>query len=99
MINVEYVVAKGKTEISRRLVTVDVAQSTVVGAVDVSADELVAPRTPADVVFTLTPALAEQIRDGDLTISAGFMRGAIKMAGDNGALLAVLPILHQTNGF
>ena len=90
---VEYVVAKGKTEIGRCTVVID-------------GDSLVSSKPGAagdanavDVVFTLTPALAESIATGSLTVGVGFMRGAVKMAGDFGALLTVLPVLHHTSGF
>ena len=89
---VEYVVAKGKTEISRCTVVID-------GDALVSSKPSVVDAAPAvDVTFTLTPALAESIASGAVTVGVGFMRGAVKMAGDFGALLAVLPVLHHTSG-
>ena len=48
--------------------------------------------SPADIVFTLTPADATALHDGTLDLSVGFMRGQVKMAGDFGALLRLLPL-------
>ena len=87
---VEYVIAKGKTEVGRCTVLID--SNSVVSTT---------ARTPGanpDVVFTLTPALAESIATGALSVGVGFMRGAVKMAGDFGALLTVLPALHHQSG-
>ncbi len=90
---VEYVVAKGKTVVDRRTVTIDG------GAIVESHDGGPSDGTSADVVFTLTPELAEALTDGTLNVSVGFMRGSIKMAGDNAALFAALPVLHRASGF
>jgi putative sterol carrier protein len=80
---VAYVVAKGKKELSRRVVRVD--DSGHVTDADANDD--------ADVTFTMTPELAADFDAGTLDIAVGFMRGAIKMAGDSGVLLRVLPAL------
>ena len=89
---VEYVIAKGKTEVGRCTVVIDSNSvvSTTARAPGVDPDP--------DVVFTLTPALAESIATGALSVGVGFMRGAVKMAGDFGALLTVLPALHHQSG-
>jgi putative sterol carrier protein len=79
---VEFVVAAGKKEQARCHAFVDDAT--------VAAHEGTAAR-PADVVFTVTPADAQALKDGTLDLSVGFMRGQIKMAGDFGALLQLLP--------
>jgi hypothetical protein len=50
----------------------------------------------ADVTFTMTPEIAAEVDAGTLDVSVGFMRGAIKMAGDFGALLRVLPVIRST---
>ena len=42
----------------------------------------------------MTPDVAAEFDAGTLDISVGFMRGTIKMAGDNAALLRVLPALQ-----
>ncbi len=84
---VAYVVAKGKKELSRRVVRVE--------------DGRIADTDPdmtADVTFTMTPELAADVESGALSIPVGFMRGAIKMAGDNRALLQVLPALSRAAG-
>lgn len=86
---VEYRVTQGRTEVARRTVVIDAGA--VADAHDGAADD------PA-VVLTLTPALAEQVRAGTLDVGAGFMRGEIKMAGDFGALLHALPVLHRDPG-
>ena len=39
-----------------------------------------APSDPADVTFTATPADAHAMHEGTLDLSAGFMRGQVKMA-------------------
>lgn len=89
MITVGYIVAKGKTELSRRTVSID--DATVASIVEGEASQA----NEADVVFTLTPDLAASVAAGELSVGAGFMRGSIKMAGDFAALLEVLPILHH----
>jgi len=81
---VAYVVAKGKKELSRRVVRVDDS-----GVSDADAGE------SADVTFTMTPEIAAEFDAGHIDESVGFMRGAIKMAGDSGALLQVLPSLRS----
>jgi hypothetical protein len=55
------------------------------------------PAEPA-VVFTLTPELATALRAGELDVNVGFMRGQVKMSGDNAALLRVLPELRTYRG-
>ncbi len=94
MITVEFVVAKGKTIVSQRTVAVDIDTASVLPIAPVGEAESREPQA-ADVVFTLTPALDDALRSGTLSLSTGFMRGSIKMAGDNAALFAVLPILHH----
>lgn len=96
VITIEYVVMKGKTELER--LRVQLSGGVVIAATDV-AGAGAASGEPCDVTFTLTPALAEAVRGGTLDISVGFMRGEIKMSGDNAALFAALPVLARTNGF
>jgi hypothetical protein len=86
---VEYVVAERKKELARHRVVVD--GGTVQPASGTAGE-------PA-ITFTLTPALADQLSHGTLELSVGFMRGEVKMAGDFGALLHVLPALSKTPGF
>jgi SCP-2 sterol transfer family len=81
---VEFVVAQGKKEQARGYAHLD-------GARIVGTDTGPAP-SPADIVFTLTPADATALHDGTLDLSVGFMRGQVKMAGDFGALLQLLPL-------
>lgn len=81
---VDYVVQSGKSELSRRRVAVD---GTTVSETDAAGD--------ATITFTLSPALADAVANGSLRLDVGFMRGAIKMAGDFGALLQVLPTLSS----
>jgi putative sterol carrier protein len=81
---VEFVVAAGKKEQARGWARVD-------------GDHVVqrgdgTPSEPADVTFTATPADAQGLHDGTLDLSVGFMRGQVKMAGDFGALLQLLPL-------
>ncbi len=85
---VEYVVAKGKTELGRYAVVVEGSSVAAITETD----------EPRDVVFTLTPALAESIESGALSVGVGFMRGTVKMTGDFAVLLAVLPVLHGQSG-
>jgi SCP-2 sterol transfer family len=80
---IEFVVAKGKKEQSRSYAHLDGTR--VVGAAAGPAER------PADIVFTVTPDDAVALRDGSLDLSVGFMRGQVKMAGDFGALLRLLP--------
>ena len=55
--------------------------------------------TPADVTFTATPADAQALHDAALDLSVGFMRGQVKMAGDFGLLLQLLPLtVHARSG-
>ena len=81
---VEFVIAAGKKEQARGWVRVggDVVVDRGAGA----------PPEPADITFTATPADAQLMHDGALDLSAGFMRGQVKMAGDFGALLHFLPV-------
>lgn len=55
------------------------------------------PGTPAgaepDVVLVVAPDDVEAVRSGALPFSVGFMRGQIKVSGDPGTLLDVLPVL------
>ena len=81
---VEFVVAAGKKEQARAWAQVDD------GAIIDSGTG--APIGPADVSFTATPADAQALHDGSLDLSVGFMRGQVKMAGDFGALLQLLPL-------
>jgi len=81
---VEFVVAAGKKEQARYHMRIDAGAVAESGAGP-------APE-PADVVFTLTPPDADALRAGTLDLSVGFMRGQIKMAGDFGALLHLLPL-------
>jgi len=81
---IEFVVAKGKKEQSRSYAHLDGTR--VVGAAAGAAER------PADIVFTVTPDDAVALRDGSLDLSVGFMRGQVKMAGDFGALLRLLPL-------
>jgi len=81
---VEFVVAAGKKEQARSWARVED------GAI--VAHETGAPAEPADVTFTATPADAQGLHEGTLDLSVGFMRGQVKMAGDFGALLQLLPL-------
>ena len=81
---VDFVVAERKKELERHRVVVG---DTVEPA---AADD-----TPAEVVLTLTPADAAALRAGELRPSVAFMRGTMKMAGDFGVLLHVLPVLER----
>lgn len=81
---VEFVVAAGKKEHARSHMRVDSGAVSATGAGP-------APE-PADIVFTLTPPDADAVRAGALDLAVGFMRGQIKMAGDFGALLHLLPL-------
>jgi hypothetical protein len=83
---VDLVVAEKKREIERHRVAVD-GDAVTAAAVD---------ETPAAVVLTLTPADAEAVKRGDLDLSVAFMRGTMKMAGDSGVLLHVLPVLSRS---
>jgi hypothetical protein len=85
---VDYVVQERKKELARHRVVVD--GDTVKEADDAPGD--------AAVTFTLTPALADQLAQGTLNLSVGFMRGEVKMAGDFGVLLHVLATLTAAPG-
>jgi putative sterol carrier protein len=86
---VEFVVAAGKREQARSWARVDDA------AVTERGDG--APAQPADITFTATPADAQALHDGALDLSVGFMRGQVKMAGDFGLLLKLLPLTAGTD--
>ena len=79
-VTVEFVVAQGKKELRRHVAQVDGT------AVKTDAEG------PADITFTLTETDEAALRDGNLDLSVGFMRGQIKMAGDFGKLLHFLPL-------
>jgi putative sterol carrier protein len=81
---VEFVVAAGKKEQARSWARVDGDRVAERGEG--------APADPADVTFTATPADAQGLHDGTLDLSVGFMRGQVKMAGDFGAVLKLLPL-------
>ena len=80
---IEFVVAAGKKEQARGWARVNDASVLERGDG--------APAAPADVTFTATPADAQALHEGTLDLSASFMRGQVKMAGDFGALLHFLP--------
>ena len=81
---VELVVAAGKREQGRGWARV--VDSAVV---DRGAG---APADAADVTFTATPGDAHALQEGTLDLSVGDMRGQVKMVGDFGALLQLLPL-------
>jgi SCP-2 sterol transfer family len=81
---VEFVVAAGKKEQARSWARTDDEALTARGEG--------AAATAADVTFTATPADAQGLHEGALDLSVGFMRGQVKMAGDFGALLHLLPL-------
>ena len=81
---VEFVVAAGKAEKGRSWARVSNAAVAERGSG--------APPEPADVTFTATPADAQALHDGTLDLSVGFMRGQVKMSGDFGLLLELLPV-------
>jgi putative sterol carrier protein len=83
---VEFVVAQGKKEQARSWARIDDGT--------VKEHGQGAPSDPADVTFTATPADAQSLHDGSLELSVGFMRGQVKMAGDFGLLLQLLPLTH-----
>ncbi len=85
---IEFVVAANKKEQARGWARV--SESSVLERGDG------APADPADITFTATPADAQALHDGSLDLSAGFMRGQVKMAGDFGALLRFLPLTGGT---
>jgi len=86
---VAFVVAAGKKEQARGWVRV--------GGGKVVAKGEGAPDGDADITFTATPADAQAMHDGALSLSVGFMRGQVKMAGDFGALLHFLPLTNGTD--
>ena len=86
---VDFVVAERKREIERHRVVVD-GDAVTPGTVD---------DTPAAVTFTLTPDDAAAVKNGTLDLSVAFMRGTMKMAGDSGVLLHVLPTLSGASVF
>jgi hypothetical protein len=82
---VEFVVAAGKKEQARAWSQIgDDGRVTQHGDGRAPAD--------ADVTFTATPPDAQALHDGTLELSVGFMRGQVKMAGDFGMLLKLLPL-------
>jgi hypothetical protein len=80
---VDFVVAKGKQELRRSSVHVEGGRIV---------DTEPAGAGAADITFTFTEPLAETFNARDLDLSVGFMRGQIKMAGDFGELLHLLPL-------
>lgn len=49
----------------------------------------------ADVTFTETYKDAVAVSNGELDLHAGFMQGRVKLVGDVGALMAVLPLTQS----
>ncbi|HEX5615332.1 MAG TPA: SCP2 sterol-binding domain-containing protein [Acidimicrobiia bacterium] len=88
---VEVVVARGKRPTARLVARYEAGRLRDITAADAST-----PLEPAAaVVLTLSPDDAAAVRDGALDLSVAFMRGQMKMAGDFGVLLAVLPITRD----
>jgi hypothetical protein len=85
---VELVVAKGKRPTARLLARYAGGTLDAIVATDVA--EVLDPAP--DVTLTLTPEDADRVRAGGLDLSVAFMRGQMKMSGDFGALLRVLPL-------
>jgi hypothetical protein len=86
MSTVDFVVAERKRQLERHRVVVEGAA---VAPCEVDGTE-------PTVVFTLTSDDAEALKLGTLDLSVAFMRGTMKMAGDYGVLLHVLPVLSRT---
>ena len=82
---VELVVLRGKQAVMRSVLTI--RDGEIPGVAE-------GPAEAPDVVLSLTPQDAEAMRAGALDPNVAYMRGTMKMAGDNGVLLAVLPVLH-----
>jgi hypothetical protein len=85
--SVRLVVKQGRTELDSW--TVDIQDGAVVRCDRTDPGAGAEP----DIAFTFTPDDAAAMREGALSLSVGFMRGQVKMAGDYGKLLRVLPIL------
>jgi hypothetical protein len=85
---VRFICVQGKKELRRVTARVDDGTAVVVDEADASAD--------ADITFTVTESDATALHDGTLDLSVGFMRGQIKMAGDFGKLLKLLPLTAGT---
>lgn len=81
-------VVKGRKELERRVVRYDAGTFSPVDAEGASADD-------PDVLLQCTPADIEAIRAGTLDPTVAFMRGTMKMRGDPGLLLQVLPVLAR----
>ena len=81
--SVAFLVLKGKSTLESGGYTVD----------DGTATRVDEPPAAPDVTFSVMAPDADAVNSGELDIAVGFMRGQIKMAGDNGALLDVLPAL------
>lgn len=87
MTTVRFVVKKGRTAQGAWRVVLDGNHVSEVGVDAESAADA------ADVTFTVDPADVDALASGSLRLSVAFMRGQVKMSGDHGALLAVLPVL------
>jgi hypothetical protein len=81
---VRFLCVQGKKEVRRVTARVEDEKAVVLDEVDAPAD--------ADITFTVTEPDAQALHDGTLDLSVGFMRGQIKMAGDFGELLHLLPL-------
>jgi hypothetical protein len=89
--SIRLVVRQGRTEIDSW--TVGIENGVVVRCARTEPGDDAEP----DVAFTFTPDDAAALREGALSLSVGFMRGQVKMAGDSGILLRVLPILDSAD--
>lgn len=79
---VDLAVVRGKSVLRRCRATY--SEGRLVSVVDGGEDA-------ADVSLTLTPGDADAMVRGELDASVAFMRGQMKMSGDFGVLLQVLP--------
>lgn len=53
----------------------------------------VADATEPDFAFIVEPAVLDELRSGELAVDVGYMQGRVKLTGNVGRFLDVLPLL------
>jgi len=86
---VELVVVRGNDAVSSCMLecSSDTRELVLVGGDEISDRQ-------ADVTLTLTPEDARSVAEGLLDPTVAFMRGQMKVVGDNALLLSVLPLMR-----
>lgn len=88
MTAVRFEVGKGKTDLRTFDLDLDVS-----GAVTLADDRDGEPSDEPDFTMIMKPDEFEAVVAGDRTLDVGYMQGTVKVTGNVGRLLSVLPLL------